>query len=303
LSYNILVTANSLPDRGALIIKIMKSLDRKIIVYDSNCKVCSSLKDVVLRFTAVPGSKVVAFKDLDHTLVKHVDPEKFRNVMALIDLHSGETLYGAHGVSYIFSSQYRVADILLGFKPFFALFAFLYKTQAYNRYIIATPKSNFSCDCFPDRVIKYRLSYIGISILISMVLLIFFGSSLHQSSADPAMIHPAVFIASVVATALLFQVILAAIALRSIALDYIGHLSSMLVAGALVLFPFILWNVFAVNTFTWITVSGLIISFGTMLYLLSARVRYLGLSHAWTFSWFASIVGSVSVMNWFFPLI
>ena len=86
----------------------MKSLNSKLIVYDSNCKICSSLKDVVLKLTSIPEAKVKAYKDLSPELSLHVDSNNFKNVMALIDTSGGHTLYGAEGVAYIFSSQYKL---------------------------------------------------------------------------------------------------------------------------------------------------------------------------------------------------
>ena len=81
----------------------MKSLANKLIVYDSNCKVCSSLRDVVLRATPIPETKVVAYGSLPPNLSDQVEAARFRNGMALIDTKGGETIYGSEGVAYIFS--------------------------------------------------------------------------------------------------------------------------------------------------------------------------------------------------------
>ena len=72
----------------------MKSLEHKFIIYDSNCKVCSSLKDVVLRLTSIPNTKVVAYKDLSDDLSAKIDLNRFRNGMALVDATGIKTLYG-----------------------------------------------------------------------------------------------------------------------------------------------------------------------------------------------------------------
>src|SRR5689334_6520101 len=112
----------------------MKTLENKLIIYDSNCKVCSSMRDVILRVTSIKENKIKAYKDLSSELSAKVDPNKFRNEMALIDTAGGTTIYGAEGVGYIFSSQYKVIDILLNFKPLFVFFKLLYRIQAYNRY-------------------------------------------------------------------------------------------------------------------------------------------------------------------------
>lgn len=262
----------------------MKSLDNKLIVYDSNCKVCSSLRDVVLRVTPIPEAKVKAFKDLRPEWSRHVDPDKFRNVMALIDTKGGDTLYGAEGIAYIFSSQYRIVNFLLSFRMVFMLFNFLYKTQAYNRYIIATPKSNFKCDCFPDRVVRYRISYIVITSFIAVLLTTLFGvtlKDLFQISASKA----ATCIVLMAAMSWVIQVLIATVLLKEKALDYAGHLGSVLVASLLILVPWMVFHAFSGITNVYLPAVSVLLSGTCMLYLHSWRVRYLELSQAWTAGW------------------
>lgn len=264
----------------------MKSLANKLIIYDSNCKVCSSLRDVVLGFTSIPEAKVQAYKDLDHELSKHVDPNRFKNVMALIDITGGQTIYGAEGVAYIFSSQYKIINFLFRFNIIFRLFNFVYKTQAYNRYIIATPKSNFKCDCFPDKILKYRVSYIVMTLLISIVLTALFGISLKGFFTDMSNSEAAKQMLLIAGTAWVLQILLARVVLRDKALDYTGHLGSIMVVGLLILAPSMLFTALAGIVTPWIPAISVMFSSGYMLYLHIHRVRYLELSQGWTISWF-----------------
>jgi hypothetical protein len=264
----------------------MKSLTNKLIIYDSNCKVCSSLRDVVLKFTSIPEAKIKAYKDLNEDLSKHVDPNEFKNVMALIDTTGGQTIYGAEGVAYIFSSQYKLVNFLFRFKPFFALFNFIYKTQAYNRYIIATPKSNFKCDCFPDRVVKYRVSYILMTLLISVLLTTAFGISLKNLFTNISIKEAAIQMLLMAGTGWVLQILLAIVMLRDKALDYIGHLGSIMVVGLLILVPPMLFSALTGIVTPWVPAISVMLSSGYMLYLHINRVRYLELSHGWTISWF-----------------
>src|SRR5690606_17646549 len=117
----------------------IKSLAYTRIVYDSNCKVCTSLRDVVLQVTSIPESKVVAYGWLPPSQSNQVDAARFRNGMALIDTKGGETIYGSEGVAFIFSSQYRLVAFLLSSRLFLWLSTFLYRTLAYNRSSIAAP--------------------------------------------------------------------------------------------------------------------------------------------------------------------
>jgi predicted DCC family thiol-disulfide oxidoreductase YuxK len=275
----------------------MKSLNNKLIIYDGNCKVCSSLRDVVLKFTAIPDATVKAFNSLTPEVSRHIDPQQFRNGMALIDTDGGTTLYGAEGVAYIFSTQYRIVDFLLSFGPIFRLFNFLYKTQAYNRYIIATPKSRFKCDCFPDRVVKYRLSYIVITWLISIFLTAMFGISLrHFFGISPA--EASMQMLLVAGTGWVIQIILAGIALKDKALDYIGHLGSIMVAGLLILVPWMLLHAFTGMLNVYLPALSVLMSSAYMLYLHIQRTRYLELSQAWTVSWFLSL--QITAFSWIY---
>lgn len=264
----------------------MKSLNNKLIVYDSNCKVCSSLRDIVLKFTSIPEAKVKAYKDLSTELSPNVDPDKFKNVMALIDTSGGHTLYGAEGVAYIFSSQYKIVDFLLSFRPIYSLFNFFYKTQAYNRYIMATPKSKFYCDCFPDKVLKYRISYIVLTFLISVLLTALLGISLRKFVIDIPASEAAGQMLLMAGTGWVIQMILAVAFMKEKALDYVGHLGSVMVVGLLILTPWMLFYFFTGILNFYIPAISVLISSAFMLYLHIQRTRYLELTQVWTMSWF-----------------
>lgn len=267
-------------------VRYMKSLDKKLIIYDSNCKVCSSLREVVLRLTPIPGEQVIAYRSLSPALSCRVDPGRFRNGMALVDTAGGKTIYGEEGVAYIFSSQYKLVDFLLNFKAVFVLFSFMYKTLAYNRYIIAAPKSRFLCDCFPDRVVQYRIWYIVISVIVSIMLTAMFGISLRAFFSNLTAPQAVLQMLLIAGTGWVGQLLLAAIFLRDKVLDYTGHLGSIMVAGLLILVPWMLFYAVTGVLNPYLPAVSVFISSACMLYLHFHRVRHLGLSQVWTMSWF-----------------
>jgi hypothetical protein len=278
----------------------MKSLKNKLIVYDSNCKVCSTFRDIVLRFTSIPESKVSAFVDLTPDLNEQVDPEKFRNVMALIDTTGGKTIYGTEGIAYIFSSEYKIVDFLLSFKPLFSLFDFFYKTQAYNRYIIAAPKSKFKCDCFPDRVVKYRISYIVMTLLLSIFLTAMFGISLRNFFTGISMSEGAIQMLLMAGSGWVLQILAAIVVLRQKALDYIGHLGSIMVVGLLILVPWMLFYSLTGILNPWLPAISVLLSSVYMLYLHMSRVKYLEISQGWSVSWFLLLQSTALFWVYFF---
>jgi hypothetical protein len=280
----------------------MKSLTNKLIIYDSNCKVCSSLRDVVLKFTTIPEAKVKAYRELSPEFSNHIDPDKFKNVMALLDTSDGNTLYGAEGIAYIFSSQYKIVDLLLSFSPIFNLFSFLYKTQAYNRYIIATPKSNLKCDCFPDRVVTYRISYIALTLLISIFLTAMFGISLKNFFVGITSLEAAMQMVLMAGTGWVIQIILALVLMRQKALDYIGHLCSIMVVGLLILVPWMLFYSVTGILSPYLPALSVLISSSFMLYLHVQRIKYLEVSRTWTISWFLSLQSTALFWIYFFHI-
>ena len=264
----------------------MKTLDHKLIIYDSNCRVCTSLKTFVLKYTSIPESKIKALKDLDQELGGKVNLEKFKNGMALIDDSGGDTIYGAEGVAHIFSSQYRLANILLSFNPLFFLFSFLYKITAYNRYIIATPKSQFQCDCFPDKVTKYRVAYISLTNISAAVLTMLFGVSLRNFFTGISALEAAIQMVLMAGTGWVVQIMLAKVFMKEKSLDYMGHLGSIMVVGLLILVPWMLFYFITGIKLLVLPILSVIVSSAYMLYMHINRVKHLDISQWWTLSWF-----------------
>ena len=81
---------------------------------------------------------------------------------------------------------------------------------------------------------------------------------------------------------------LALIALKSKAMDYIGHLSTIMLVGILLLVPSMILSAFHVNTW-YIPVISVVCSSLYMLYLHIHRMRFLQISQGWTLLWFMLI--------------
>jgi predicted DCC family thiol-disulfide oxidoreductase YuxK len=264
----------------------VKTLTNKLIIYDSNCKVCTSLRDIVLKLAPIPEEQVVPYGSLSAELSARVDPAKFRNGMALIDTSDGETIYGSEGVAYIFSSQYRILDFLLRSTLILQVFTFLYRTLAYNRYIIAAPKSRFVCDCFPDKVVRYRIAYILIALLTAIALTAWLGISLRDFFPELTSFEAAMQMILIVGTGWVAQLIVMGIILPEKILDYAGHLGSIMVVGLLILVPWMLYETLGGAPVAAFPALSVVASSSTMLYLHIERARHLELSWSWTMSWF-----------------
>lgn len=262
-------------------------MENKLIIYDSNCTVCVGLRDMMLILGLVEQKECMAFVALDAQLKQKVSPERFRNEMALIDTRGGETLYGADGVSFVFTDKVRLLRPLFRFKPFFWLFRFLYKTLAFNRYVVAPPKQPaIACNCYPETATTFRISFITITVLTAVCLTALFGVSVHEA-LGVAPLAAAWQLLLIAGTGWVIKIMLAAFILeRQQALDYVGHLGTIMVAGLLVLVPSIVFYFLSDILFYPLPILSVICSSGLMAYLHYHRVIYLGLSQRWTLQWF-----------------
>jgi hypothetical protein len=191
---------------------------------------------------------------------------------------------------------------LLQFKIVFGLFNFFYNTLALNRYIIATPKSTFACDCHPDKVIRYRMSYILITTLLSVILTAWLGISLKPFFPGVSSMDAMVQMLLIAGTGWVLQILLAIVFLRERALDYIGHLGSIMVVGLLILVPWMLIHTVSGIVNPYVPAVSVLASSSVMLYLHYHRARYLELHQRWTLSWLFLLQGTAFVWIYIFHI-
>lgn len=262
-------------------------MENKLIIYDGNCKVCVGLRDLMLALGLVAPGQCVAYASLDPQLKTRVSAARFRNEMALVDTRGGATLYGAEGVSFVLADRCRLLRPLFGWRPFFWLFRFLYKTLAFNRYVIAAPRqAAVACDCYPQAATPYRLAYLAGAVLLSVFLTALLGISVHQA-LGVAPLAAAAQLLLIAGTGWVVQILFAALALKpGQALEYAGHLGTIMVAGLLVQVPAIAFYLVSGVLFYPLALGSVLASSGLMLYLHYHRVHSLGLSQRWTVQWF-----------------
>jgi predicted DCC family thiol-disulfide oxidoreductase YuxK len=156
----------------------MESLQHKIIIYDDVCPLCKAYtKGFVQLGWLLPGHRL-GFSEVSPDLLARIDLDRARHEIPLLDLKTGETLYGKDALFFIFGEAMPWLKPLFRFGIFKALVFALYQIITYNRRIIAgsrKPQTGF--DCAPDFNAFYRWLYIGIATSI--------GSGLLWTSAIP----------------------------------------------------------------------------------------------------------------------
>ncbi len=263
----------------------MDTLAQKLIIYDSDCRLCCSLKDLLLRITTIPAEQVIAYKKLPEALKAKIEEERFHNEMALIDTGEEATLYGPRAIACILSDRQPWLGKMLKWPPLFSLFTFLYRNIAYNRYQIITPRSRFQCDCFPENVLRYRISYVLITMAITAGLLSLL------SLAYPASVIQASQLLGAAATVWLIQILAAMILLKDEASVYLGHTGSLMVSGSILLMPAPLAGMLGFHS-PYILLANAV--FSGLYTIASHRKRslFMGLRYAWTIGWAASLAAA-----------
>lgn len=264
-------------------------LDNKQIIFDGNCPMCSASIKSAVKWRLLPAEKVVAFDTLDPARHHQVDPDRFRNEMALIDLGDAPTLYGPDAAIHILSEKYSLFRWLARFATFRQVIRPLYQFVAYNRYAISTPVPQpMRCACEPETPAAFRYAWLAFTLLISVVVTAAFGAALSRYFPDMPASAGAGQMLLIAGTGWLLTLAWARLRLENW-LEYAAHLGAVMLRGVLILVPFIAWEYLTgVQHFAIPAVSVL---FSSLYMFRQHRLRrqYLLLAPVWHWRWFLGL--------------
>lgn len=179
----------------------------------------------------------------------------------------------------------------------FSFYRYLRQLIEYNRHLIAGYR--LSAKDLSDKQWAFRLVFISIAILLGAYISFAFGEAL--SVAFPLENRHWVGWHTLLTVGTGW--ILMGLASRlwmELWLEYWGHLATTMLVGVLMFVPWELmhWLFFA----PWpVTISvGAFVSFCSMAWLHSRRVKLLQLHWHWNLAWFASVLGCFIIGNWYF---
>jgi predicted DCC family thiol-disulfide oxidoreductase YuxK len=277
-------------------------MEDKLIVYDGNCGLCTSLHALMLQLAVITSGETSPYQQLQPKLKELINADRFRNEMALIDRSGGNTLYGAEGVAYILSAKSPFIRALFSIGFVITMFRYFYKFIAYNRYLIApSSKALISCDCYPKAPLFYRLLYIVFTLLISVSLTAWFGITLrHYVGVSATQAALQMLLMAGTGWVLLIAYAFARFSFTD-ALAYTGHLGTIMVAGLLVLLPSIFLSSVLQIQYLTLPLLSVMCSSSIMLYFHHKRVQHLNLSKSWNVLWFTSLqLGAISWVLFFY---
>ncbi|QHW00726.1 thiol-disulfide oxidoreductase DCC family protein [Spirosoma endbachense] len=202
----------------------------KLIIYDGSCPMCRLYtKGMVAadqsgRLTRLSNDQLV-----QHTIISRLDRQRARHEIPMVDLDSGETLYGVDTWIYAFGRRSDLIEKLLSFKWFKVILQKLYAFISYNRRIIITaaPGRWQLLDLQPEFHIGQRLAFI----------LVIFGFISGLFATGYVNVWPPAFLGLVVGQltlAGLYLILTQRYNLLETMLDYTGHLGMSLLIGGVI---------------------------------------------------------------------
>jgi len=261
----------------------MKFLKDKLVVYDSDCPMCSGMKEQALRFGVIAEGDYTSYRDLPAEYSAAVDPDRFRDEMALVDRSGGQTVYGSEGLMQVFSTRYPLLEPLFGVPSLRSILTALYKIVAPNRYVLSTPrKEEPTCACLAAGSRSDRLKYIVLGLLFTSAMTILFAWRI-----DPGGTTDWPILVVAIASGWFVYLLVAAVVLRRIFLEFASHMVSVMWRGTLPLLPVILVSLFTSSILILLplAVISIIASFGYMYSQHERRRSALCLKPRWTLLW------------------
>lgn len=277
----------------------MAILAGKLVVYDGACPLCISLRDKVLRWNILPEEKIASYYELDADLQGQIDPERFRNEMALIDLGGGETIYGPYALKRIFGEKWLFVRGMFAIPGIMRPIQFVYKTLAYNRYIVSTPRKDMpACDCMPVVPPLMHLSYLAYSLVVALLVTFLFGAGLQAFVPQISMWQGGVAMLAIAGTGWVVQGLATWLGFGDKRFQYLRHMFTIMRKGVMPLLPVAILMLLIPELHPAIPCLAVLYSSGMMLRQHYLRIWQLGASQWWTVCWFFAL--QTTALGWVF---
>ncbi|MFN3405680.1 MAG: DCC1-like thiol-disulfide oxidoreductase family protein [Cytophagaceae bacterium] len=217
---------------------------RKILVYDGDCRVCVGLVKL-LHYLSLLSENVetTAYSDVPAQVGSEIDKERFRTEVAVVS--QAGTEYGIKGIRNIISPHTWLGK-LLNIPLIFPLFIFCYKLISFNRFVIATPYNEpEDCGCNQTREeYFYKLVYLILSASATLIILagtaITFNGIFYNLGKSEVLIRSFLLFGA----AGFVQLFMVLTIYRFHFFDYIGHFFTVGLAASLFFIPWIIISMF-----------------------------------------------------------
>lgn len=212
----------------------MKTLKNSILVYDSECLMCSYYTEKFVRNGVLEQEGWVAYKDIENSLCSLLDKKRARNEIALVNTKTQTVTYGIESIFLLVGQMFPFLKPLFRLKFFRWTMKRVYSFISYNRKAIA-PSRQFEGynQCTPDFNLKYRLAYIFFTWMVVSVILNAYSKTLTGIIPQSNFIREFIICGGQV----IYQAIAVAIIRKDRVVHYLGNMMTISFAGSLLLLP------------------------------------------------------------------
>ncbi|MGV3642562.1 MAG: hypothetical protein ACO1NZ_18720 [Adhaeribacter sp.] len=259
----------------------MKTLYNHLILFDAECPLCRVYTKAFVATGLLEDSGRGAYQELPEAACPLLDRQRAVNEIALVNVQTGEVLYGIRSLFKICGAALPILKPLLEFAPFIWLMSKVYAFISYNRrVIIPASKTGSSFPLQPGFRLDYRLAYLAFSWLVTAYILAAYVGLLQGLLP----VGPAYREYLICGGQLFFQGLVFRLLHKGQPWEYLGNMMSISLAGSLLLAP-ALWLA------SWTELSPLFYGAwfmavaGLMLLEHLRRSRLLGLGYGLTISW------------------
>jgi predicted DCC family thiol-disulfide oxidoreductase YuxK len=138
----------------------MNALNNHVIIYDDSCPMCTWYTGQFVKAGALTQDGRVSFAEMGG-LQQHLDLDKARHQIPLIDTATGTTRYGLEAIFLILTNIFPTLSGVLSSRFVHRLIEPLYKFISLNRRVIVPcPANRKGFDASPDFDFGYRLLYL-----------------------------------------------------------------------------------------------------------------------------------------------
>jgi hypothetical protein len=259
----------------------MKTLTNTRLLYDEDCPLCAAYTAGFVAAGMLDANGKISFSQIDRTAHPFVDFNRASNEIALIDTKKQTVVYGIDSLLTIIGGSFPFIKTIGNFRPVKFALKKAYSFISYNRKVIMpNPLSaQHKVQCLPLFNYRYRVAYLLLAISITALILRSYANLIPGMPEGNLMTE---FILA--AGQILFQAFFLINRDKKTILNYAGNLMTVSLAGALLLWPFILLsNVWEVNPLLYL--AGFLLIAALMFIEHWRRVQLLGLPKLLCATW------------------
>jgi hypothetical protein len=259
----------------------MKTLEDHVILYDKDCPVCDLYTSTFIKTNMLDPTGRIAFKDADQLISKHhVNRAKACDEIAVINKKTGSVKYGIYSLMLILSYRFPFLSRLFENTIFKFFASTFYSFISFNRKVIVPGKNDDDPNgCTPSFSLRYRLSYIVFTWLVTSFILAKYATHLSPIVPDTNFYREFLICGGQIA----FQGIIILALRKEKFFTYIGNMMTVSFAGGLLLIPFLLFKGFIENPMIYIAYFMLIV--GLMFFEHIRRMKILKVPAIMSLTW------------------